>query len=71
MPAELKSRFYRFNASPIDASRAHDIFQRITGVTITYYPMVLGISAEGRLVVFNGTMNASTLEPFLLGLEQT
>ena len=69
LPADLRSRFYRFNASASDAASA--LFHKITGAQITYYPMMLGISTDGRLVVFNGSVNASTMEPFLLGLEQT
>jgi hypothetical protein len=73
LPKDLRSRFYRFNATPSDAimQSASETFHKITGAQITYYPMVLGISTQGRLVVFNGPVNASTLEPFLLGLEQT
>jgi thiol-disulfide isomerase/thioredoxin len=63
--------FYRFNATPNSTQNAREIFKRIVGAEINYYPMILGISNEGRLVVFNGTVTKESMTTFLRGLEQT
>lgn len=71
----LGPKFYRFNAMQSDSNEANEmassIFHKITGARIEYYPMYLGISAEGRLVVFNGSVTESSMDTFLKALERT
>ena len=63
--------FWRFNAVPQPGDRtATQMFQQVLGPdgTIQYYPMILGISRQGRIVEYNGELERHKLQTFLAGL---
>lgn len=66
-------RSYRFNAVPSqeEAIMAQDIFQRVTGIAITHFPMVLGITAKGLLVEYKGPVTHEALRNFYEALRYT
>jgi len=52
--------------------RAHIQFQEIIlGEPITHYPMIVGLSFEGRVIEYDGPVNAEALYIFMAGLFQT
>lgn len=66
-------RVFRFNAVPSEAlsESRHKLFEKVTGVTITHYPMILGISADGRLVEYKGNVSRQALHNFYEALRST
>ena len=64
-----KDQYYRFDGS----SAAHlELFKEIVGTAIKYYPMIIGISKDGRIVEFNdGPVSSTNMEIFMKALYKT
>jgi len=67
---------YRYNAVPSTElktiQKAHSLFQEmILHEQIPHYPMVLGISKQGRIVEYKGPVSHETLVTFVKALEKT
>ena len=71
--AGLKNAFY-FNAMPGNAAENRTVqmaFENITGLKIKYFPMLIGISRDGRYIEYSGDINKGTLTNFKKALEKT
>lgn len=67
---------YRYNARPHEddsaiIKAAHDDFKTAVGVSITHYPMLLGVSKAGRIVEYNGPVTKKALKIFMKALDRT
>lgn len=62
-------RFYRYDGL---GQESLEVFKKVTGTQIKYYPMIIGISKNGLLVEFNdGPVSSETMETFLKALDKT
>lgn len=67
------SHVYRYNAivSLDMAQQRHQDFEAAFGIPIAHYPMVLGLSKQGRIVEYTGAVDSSSMQNFLEALART